>query len=157
MPSPTAHFQFPWICDTYIIHHTSYDTYIITRFSRIVFLAMDVFISAIVHSQSGQRNQKQEVGDKVQTKCPPTKLFPEIKKLKKIFFFQFSVCAVIMVTWNKVYSSVLSQKIVKCWYSLDLVQSSINCNNPHALLSWKSLRYKKKGVKLWWICISDQF
>lgn len=50
---------------------------------------MDVFISAIVHSQSGQRNQKQEVGDKVQTKCPPTKLFPEIKKLKKIFFFNF--------------------------------------------------------------------
>lgn len=53
---------------------------------------MDVFISAIVHSQSGQRNQKQEVGDKVQTKCPPTKLFPEIKKFKKIFFSIFGLC-----------------------------------------------------------------
>lgn len=53
---------------------------------------MDVFISAIVHSQSGQRNQKQEVGDKVQTKCPPTKLFPEIKKLKKFFFSIFGLC-----------------------------------------------------------------
>ena len=63
--------------------NTKLDTYDITRNSGIVFFSKGVFIGASVHCQRRQRNQKQEVREKVYSKCQPTKLFPVRQKSDK--------------------------------------------------------------------------